>query len=139
MCEIIFLLLNFGANCAEVKEIFFKKLYMCEGGDEVSCPYTRGLEDIFVEKYGFDLKKCLPEIFFDFGEGKNKVRYYFRRLIGELFYENYFCQIYDWCDSHGIDFTGHILFEETLSPRARLGRPYADVFKASYSRNGSAF
>ena len=101
------------------ESVFFKKLYMCEGGDEVSCPYTRGLEDIFVEKYGFDLKKCLPEIFFDFGEGKNKVRYYFRRLIGELFYENYFCQIYDWCDSHGIDFTGHILFEETLSLQGR--------------------
>ena len=101
------------------ESVFFKKLYMPAGGDEVSCPYTRGLEDVFDEKYGFDLKICLPELFFDFGEGKNLVRYYFRRLVSELFCENYFTQIYDWCESHGLDFTGHILFEETLALQGR--------------------
>ena len=93
---------------------FYNKLYIPEGGDEAACPYTRGLEVIFRERYGFDIKNCLPEIFFDFGEVKSNVRYYFRRLLSELFYENYFCQIYDWCEEHGIDFTGHILFEENL-------------------------
>lgn len=101
------------------ESVFYKKLYMPVGGDEVSCPYTRGLDGILLERYGFDLKACLPEIFFDFGEGKNKVRYYFRRLLSELFYENYFCQIYDWCEENGIDFTGHILFEESLALQGR--------------------
>ena len=99
--------------------VFFKKLYISEDGDEVACPYTRGLEFIFKERYGYDLKICLPELFFNFGEGKNLIRYYFRRLISELFYENYFCRVYDWCENHGIDFTGHVLFEETLSLQGR--------------------
>ncbi|MBQ9070963.1 MAG: hypothetical protein IJY23_06440 [Clostridia bacterium] len=79
---------------------------------EGSYPWSFTLPKKFSEKYGYDLVSRLNELFFDEGEYE-RTRVDFWHLVTELFSENYFKQIYDWCVSHGYGFTGHLVCEES--------------------------
>jgi len=72
------------------------------------------LPDAYREKYGEDLIAHLHELFLCEGDYQ-KTRMQYWRLVAELFSQNYSKQLYDWCDSHGLQLTGHMLLEETFS------------------------
>lgn len=72
------------------------------------------LPDAYKEKYGEDLIQHLPELFLSQGDYQ-KTRMQYWRLVAELFSKNFSKQIYDWCDSHGLELTGHMLLEENFS------------------------
>lgn len=76
-------------------------------------PWSLTLPEKFREKYGYELVPRLNELYFDEGD-YTKTRVDFWKLVTELFSENFFRQIYEWCDSHGYKFTGHLVCEETL-------------------------
>ena len=78
-----------------------------------SYPWSFPFVDDFKAKYGYDLVPKLNELFFDEGDYEvTRVDYW--KLVTELFSENFFKQIYDFCESHGYKFTGHLLLEESL-------------------------
>ena len=78
-----------------------------------SFPWSFTLPEKFKEKYGYDLLPRLNELFHDEGDfATTRVDYW--KLVTELFSENFFRQIYEWCISHGYQFTGHLLYEENL-------------------------
>lgn len=87
---------------------------MREGSYPWSFPYPAA----FKEKYGYDITERLNELFFDEGDYK-RTRVDYWKLVTELFSENYFKQIYDWCCSRGYKFTGHLLMEESLMSNLR--------------------
>ena len=76
-------------------------------------PWSLTLPAKFSEKYGYDLIEHINELYFDEGDYK-RTRVDYWKLVTELFSENFFRQIYDWCTEHGYKFTGHLVCEETL-------------------------
>ena len=76
-------------------------------------PWTDRLPEKFRELNGYDIVPKLPELFFDIGNYM-KTRYDFWRTITLLFIEAFSRQIYEWCDKHGLKFTGHYLDEDSL-------------------------
>ncbi len=76
-------------------------------------PWTDSLPERFKELNGYDIIERLPELFIDVGDYM-KTRYDFWRTVTILFLEAFSKQIYEWCDKHGLKFTGHYLAEDTL-------------------------
>lgn len=77
--------------------------------------YTDDLFPEFLARYGYDLLPRLPEIFYRLnGEIMSKVRIDFVDIGCNLFTERFGKAIYDWCNAHGLDFTGHVLHEDSL-------------------------
>lgn len=72
------------------------------------------LPDAYKTRYGEDLLEHLHELFLQVGDyQKTRVQYW--KLVTDLFAENYSKQLYDWCESHGLMLTGHMLLEETFA------------------------
>ncbi|MFN2271263.1 MAG: hypothetical protein ACK2US_10530 [Anaerolineae bacterium] len=81
--------------------------------DQLALPWTKGFPDIFRAHCGYDLLPHLPELFFDMGEF-HAVRYDYWRTITELYVKSYSRQIFDWCEVHGLAYTGHYNAEDRL-------------------------
>jgi hypothetical protein len=86
--------------------------------EQLTLPWTAGFPAIFQARRGYDLLPQLPALFFDTGEFHSgefcAVRYDYWRTITELFLENYSRQIFDWCEVHGLAYTGHYNAEDSL-------------------------
>ena len=78
-----------------------------------SVPWTNDLAKRFMEMNGYSIVDKLPELFFDIGDYM-KTRYDFWKTVTMLFLESFSKQIYEWCDKHGLKFTGHYLAEDRL-------------------------
>ncbi len=77
-------------------------------------PWSNVLPKAYREAYkNEDLLERLPELFFEIGEWK-KTRIQFWKLISDLFSKNYFKPLHDFCASHSLKLTGHLLSEESL-------------------------
>jgi hypothetical protein len=81
--------------------------------DQLALPWTNGFLDVFQARCGYDLLLYLPALFFDTGEFHG-VRYDYWRTITELFVKNYSRQVFDWCEVHGLAYTGHYNAEDLL-------------------------
>lgn len=75
-------------------------------------PWSFTLPDEYQKAYGENLLDVLGELFYDEGDYKN-TRIKFYKLITDLFSKNYMKQIYDWCTEHNLEFTGHLVCENT--------------------------
>ena len=69
------------------------------------------IEEEYKKSYGRELLEELPLLFLD-NEGKNAMRIRFWSLCARLFRDNFMKQIYDWCDAHNWQLTGHHVLEE---------------------------
>lgn len=76
-------------------------------------PFTERLPAEFEKVYGYPLVEALPALFFD-TPGATAHRYRFHRLLTQMFVQSFGKQIYDWCETHGIELTGHYLLEDTF-------------------------
>ncbi len=81
-------------------------------------PWSYILPEAFLERYGYDLLEVLPALFLEC-EGYTKVRYDFWQLVSELYVTAFGKQIYEWCKTHGCQFTGHVMCEDNL--HAQMG------------------
>ena len=64
------------------------------------------LRDEFKKRFGYDLLDHLPLLLS--GEDGGKVREQYFDIMSQLFAQNYFLQIKQWCKEHNILFTGHL-------------------------------
>jgi len=76
-------------------------------------PWSLTLPEAYNDAYGEDLLAVLPELFLETGNYQ-RTRYRFWHLVQELFVTNFTQQIYDWCEEHECQLTGHMVLEETL-------------------------
>ncbi len=83
----------------------------------MSCA-TAWTDDIFEEfetRYGFACRPILPELFYrKNGELVAPVKLHYIDLANALFLERFAGPLNDWCNDHGIQFTGHVLHEDSL-------------------------
>lgn len=76
-------------------------------------PWSFVLPDEYQAAYGEELYPHLNELFEATGDYQT-TRMRFWKLVTELFSKNFMKQIYDWCTSRGLGFTGHMVLEETF-------------------------
>lgn len=81
-------------------------------------PWTWALPAFFQRQRGYDLLDFLPFIYFN-GEHSTAIRHDYWRTIAEMFSESYTKQLFDWCEQHGLAFTGHFLSEGNLGTGTR--------------------
>ena len=89
-------------------------------GGRRGLPWTDGLPDFFRERRGYDLLTVLPWLFYD-GEGAAKARHDYWYTISQRFTEAYSKQLGEWCEQHGLAFTGHFLNEAEMGQGTLCG------------------
>ncbi len=82
-------------------------------GGRCGTPYSDTIPQAFLDKWGYDVMPKLPMLFGAY-KGYKKFRYEYYQLISELFVQNFFQQIYDWCEENGMQLTGHVMAEDDL-------------------------
>jgi len=75
--------------------------------------WTERLPGAFKNRYGYDILEHLPSLFYEVGDWQ-KIRHDYRSLTADMFVEAYGKKLYDWCDEHNLEYTGHYLAEDTL-------------------------
>ena len=90
-------------------------------GEGRSVPWTPKLLKIFKKRYGYDLLPHLVELFFDVdGQPVTQPRYHYHDCVTFLFVDAFGRQIGEWCEKHKLQFTGHLLEEDTLSSQTNM-------------------
>jgi len=69
-------------------------------------PWTDGLPERFEKRWGYRLTDHLPSLFRPLGDWK-RVRHNYYQLLLELFIERWGKPYYEYCERHGLEFTGH--------------------------------
>jgi hypothetical protein len=85
-----------------------------------SMPYSPDVTEAFQAKYGYDWRSRLPLLYRDGVPESLKYRCQFWETCGRLYAENYFGQIYDFCEQRGLKSSGHIHVEESLMAHLTL-------------------
>ncbi len=80
---------------------------------EMAVAWSPILPEEFQRRCGYDLLDHLPSLFFDVGDCP-AVRNDYYRTVAALFREAYGKQIFDWCQRHGLAYTGHYEYEGPL-------------------------
>ena len=104
----------------------------CEEDGVITCAmaWTDDLFSEFEKRYGYDACAVLPELFYrKDGERFAPVKHDYLDLCDNLFLERFAKPLNDWCIAHNIQFTGHVLHEDSLTnqavPHGSLMRFYA--------------
>ncbi len=98
--------------------------------NEAYLPWTGGLEDAFLARYGYTLADKVWMLYRDAEEAAT-LRYHYRVLMRDLLQVNYFEKVSRWCKAHGLLFSGHLMMEETTALqicRAQATMPYYRYF-----------
>lgn len=77
-------------------------------------PWSHHFDQLFIEKYGYDLLDFVPALKFDSFPGKEKIRNDYWNLVNHLYCNVFGKKIYEWCQKNNCKFTGHIMAEDTL-------------------------
>lgn len=99
--------------------------YMSDG-----LPWSEALRQEFRHQWGYELAPKVPLLYRDL-DGHETVRYHYWQTVQRLLKEAYFMQVRDWCASHGLLFSGHLMMEDTLASqlsRAGAVMPYYKFF-----------
>ncbi len=68
--------------------------------------WTPDLFSKFLERWGYDLKTCLPSLWYEDGDWK-RVRHNYYALLLELFIERWSKPWYEYCKRNNLKWTGH--------------------------------
>ena len=76
-------------------------------------PYTRVAAQPYSDRYGEDIRDGLIYLFVHDANGfEFRTRYF--KLLNELYTNNFYKKLYDWCTAHNCKLTGHSLEERSL-------------------------
>lgn len=74
-------------------------------------PWSESLDEEWTRRYGDDLRPHLVKLLEEVpGCGEFRVRFY--DLVQELFLKNFIAQQQEWCEAHGLLYTGHLSYDE---------------------------
>jgi hypothetical protein len=91
------------------------------GKERTASAWTDKLPQIFRKRYGYDLIPHLAELFYDVeGVPLSRARYHYLDCITHLFVDAFCRQIGEWCGKNRMQFTGHMLEEDTLSSQTNM-------------------
>lgn len=83
---------------------------------EWGMPWTEDLFNQFRERFHYDVKARLPELFLLYGDSNiSEVKWHYMELIQQLFLENFAKPLHDWCQTNQLLLTGHVWHEDSLT------------------------
>ena len=85
---------------------------------EALIPWTEGMERGFFDEYGYSLTEMIPELVFT-KRGYSRVKYDYYRYLLKLFSKAYPENVGEWCERHGLGFTGHFMCEYPIENQVR--------------------
>jgi len=91
-------------------------------------PWTDKFSDEFKKRKGYDIVPMLP-LLYHFADKSDLVRFDYYDVVSDLYAENTYKQIYDWCEKHNLKTTGHVLGEETIATQSYFGADVMRVFQ----------
>lgn len=100
----------FGEQFADMIEGFFTdepQYYRYE------TPYTDVVATYYKETYNRDILDDLGLLFVE-KKGYRRFRYRYWKAMQTLMLKNYAERVYEWCEEHGVKFTGHYIEENSL-------------------------
>lgn len=77
-------------------------------------PWTQALPAKFEKEHGYSVLDKLPLLFYNGGQDSESARLDFWTTSTEMFRDAFFKRIYEWCEKNNIQFTGHLMLEDTL-------------------------
>lgn len=90
-------------------------LSFAEEERRITIPFTDNFNDTYKQTYGNDILDFLPELFWELPDEEISVaRYRYHDHLSERFASSFADIIGDWCETHGIMLTGHMMEEPTL-------------------------
>jgi hypothetical protein len=82
-------------------------------------PWTPSLAEEFRTAFGYDLIDQLPALFLrPNGEAVAPVKWQYMELLQRLFLKNFAKPMFEWCQQHNMQLTGHALHEDSLTAQA---------------------
>ncbi len=104
---------EFGAT---VPGVFQDEAHILPVGGRDAVNFTPALFDEFRDRWGYDLKRHLPSLFWEKGDWK-RVRHNYYATLLDLFIDNWAKPYYDYCTQNNLMFTGHYWEHEWPRPR----------------------
>lgn len=102
-----------------IKWTFDDEPLLATGGayeeDSLSLPLSYITLAEFQKRNGYDLREVLPSLFWDVGDWR-RVRFDYWQTLHDLWKENFFRPIFEWCDRNNLRFTGHFMEHEWPYP-----------------------
>ena len=83
--------------------------------------WTDDFNDTYLAEYGEEIIPYLPEIVFE-PKSLSRHRYRYHEHCANRFKRAYGAQIGKWCREHGIAFTGHFIYEETMATQTHCSK-----------------
>ena len=81
-------------------------------------PWTPGLYEKFKKRYCYDMRDCLPELFYEVDAKAypkaEQTRHDYWSLLAEISSKAFSKTIADWCAAHHVESTGHCVAEEII-------------------------
>ncbi len=77
-------------------------------------PWSSAFEEIFRERFGYDLLDFIPELFFRGRTPVSRARSDYYELATGLFAASFGKKIGDWCGKNNLMLTGHVFLEDSL-------------------------
>ncbi|MBI3698165.1 MAG: hypothetical protein HY238_25435, partial [Acidobacteria bacterium] len=111
---------RFGADFGKtIRWVFDDEPLIATGGAydaaQLALPLSYNTLAEFQKRCGYDLAGHLPSLYWDIGEYR-QVRFDYWQTLHDLWKENYFRPIFEWCDRNKLQFTGHWMEHEWPYP-----------------------
>jgi hypothetical protein len=106
---------HFGGEFGKTVRWSFDDEPNLEAVDDHSLPLSFYILAEFHKRQGYDLRDELPSLFWDVGDWR-KVRFDYLQTLHDLWKENFFRPLFQWCDRNNLQFTGHWLEHEWPYP-----------------------
>ena len=109
---------RFGADVPAIftDEPQFARKGVAHGDADVVLPWTDDLADTFYQTYGMRIEDRLPEVLWELPwHGASVARYRYHDHVAERFSSAFADTLGNWCRTHGIALTGHMMAEESLA------------------------
>lgn len=94
--------------------------YIELGMDINTIPWTDDFPAYFLTKKGYNIIQFLAAVWEDMGDVSRKVKHDYYEVLSEMYMENFFKPIYDFCVQDGLESIGHVHREENLRHIVRM-------------------
>ncbi len=104
-------------------------------------PWASDLPEVFRARWGYDLIDNLPSLVRPVGDFR-RIRHNYLQVLLDLFIERWAKPYYEYCDKHGIEFTGHywehewpncLMAPDNMAMYAWHQRPSIDILMNQYN------
>ncbi len=109
-------------------------------------PWADDLPQVFQKRWGYDLMDNLPSLVRPVGDWR-RVRHNYEQVLLDLFIERWAKPYYEYCQRHGIEFTGHywehewpncLMSPDNMAMYAWHQRPSIDILMNQYDEGTHA-